>query len=264
MKRLLSYDFEYVQDLKPVLDRAGRILECFPQGLYEKKDSFELNKHGAGAFCRFSIHPKWSGVSGVYAFFIDDNLVYIGQAVDFAQRFNMGYGNISPRNCFVGGQSTNCKINKLVLNSVKSGHAVSIYFHMTHDYNRVESELIKYYKPQYNTALNSDSGREQNTTVRNQTVSSKPAQAIVHSNSSKNPSTAEVRKYIQNEIENARAQGKKEIVLRSGDIHQRLNMVSAMPTVCSAMRTLDGGYKYEIIEEPPKGNGSRLVFKYIL
>ena len=24
-----------------------------------------------------------------------------------------------------------------------------------------------------------------------------------------------------------------------------------------------GEYKYEVIEEPPKGNGSRLVFKYI-
>ena len=68
---------------------------------------------------------------------------------------------------------------------------------------------------------------------------------------------------LQKEIEIAKAQGKKDLVIRSGDIHQTLKMANAMPTVCSAMRTLDGEYKYEVIEEPPKGNGSRLVFKYI-
>ena len=39
-------------------------------------------------------------------------------------------------------------------------------------------------------------------------------------------------------------------------------MSNAIPMVCSAMRTLNVNYHYEVIEEPPKGNGSRLTFKY--
>lgn len=223
-----------------------------------------MNKYGSGTFCRFSIHSKWSGASGVYAFFIDDVLVYIGQAADFAQRINMGYGNISPKNCFVGGQSTNCKINKMVLNAIKSGQKVTLYFHLTHDYNRVERELIKYYKPQYNTALNDDLGTVQINTVSNRTISSKQTELVKITNESVNPSVSKVREFIQNELGIAKEQGKKELVIRSGSIHQNLKMVNAMPTVCSAMRSLDGEYRYEVIEEPPKGNGSRLVFKYFL
>ncbi len=263
MKKLLGYDFEYVQDIKPVVDRYGRILEYSPQGQYDKRDSFALNRHGSGTFCRFSINPKWSGVSGVYTFFIDDKLVYIGQASDFAKRFNMGYGNISPKNCYVGGQSTNCKINKLVLNSVKAGQRVSVYFHITNGYNQVESELIKHYKPQYNTSI-PESASDYVKTTRSHTVSPMMTGNIMHQNNSKNPSITEVRKFIQKEIDTAKTQGKKELVVRSGDIHKRMNMDNAFPTVCSAMRTLDVEYKYEIIEEPPKGNGSRLVFRYIL
>ena len=29
-------------------------------------------------------------------------------------RYNNGYGRISPRNCFQGGQSTNCRVNNLI------------------------------------------------------------------------------------------------------------------------------------------------------
>lgn len=263
MKKLLSYDFEYVQNLNPVLDNSGNIKEFSPQGGYLKRDSTELNKHGAGVFCRFSIHPKWSGVSGVYVFFIDDELVYIGQAVNFAQRFNMGYGNISPKNCFVGGQSTNCKINKMVLHEIKSGRIVSVYFHITHDYNLIERELIKYYKPIYNTALNNGFKNVQINTVKDRAMATRQTEVVESHNKSVNPSISKVREFIQNEIEIAKAQGRKDLVIRSGDIHQTLKMANAMPTVCSAMRTLDGEYKYQVIEEPPKGNGSRLVFKYI-
>ena len=44
----------------------------------------------------------------------DGQIIYIGETAGLRQRFNMGYGNISPRNCYVGGQSTNCKMNKIV------------------------------------------------------------------------------------------------------------------------------------------------------
>lgn len=263
MKKLINYNFEYVQDIMPVLDDNGNMLEYQPQNNYKNKDTVSLNKYGSGTFCKFSIHPKWSGIAGVYAFFSDDILVYIGQAADFAQRFNMGYGNISPKNCFVGGQSTNCKINKMVLNTIKSGKTISVYFHKTHDYNQIESELIKYYRPQFNTALNNNPKKAQTSNFRSRTITPEQTETVEIPEKLGNPSVSRVREFIQKEIEIAKAQGRKDLVIRSGDIHQTLKMANAMPTVCSAMRTLDGEYKYEVIEEPPKGNGSRLVIKYI-
>lgn len=264
MKKLLNYDFEYVQDLNPVLDSSGEIEEFSPQENYKKKNQLELNKYGEGSFCRFSVHAKWSGVSGVYAFFIDDTLAYIGQALDLAQRFNTGYGIISPRNCYVGGQSTNCKINKLVLNSVKCGRKVSVYFHMTHNFNEIERELIIHLKPQHNTALKYDSTIGKRSIARNQMATSKLAEVIATPKTLKNPSISEVKRFIEEEIKIAKEKGNREIIIQSGMVHKRLNMINEMPTVCSAMRTLNGGYRYEVIEEPPKGNGSRLIFKYII
>lgn len=260
---LLNYNFEYIQDLIPEFDTNGKIKEFSPQDSYERKHEVQLNKYGEGTFCRFHIHKKWSGVSGVYAFFVDDKLVYIGQTKDFAQRFNAGYGNISPRNCFEGGQSTNCKINKMVLASVKSGKVVSIYFHTTSNCNEVESILIKYFNPQFNIALTNNSVVFQNKKVT-QEKPDNSANSIKSVKATKNPSISEVRKYIQRQLINAKEQGASELILRSGEIHCNLNMRNAMPTVCSAMRTLDGSYKYEVLEEPPKGNGSRLIFRYML
>ena len=152
-KILLTYKFEFIDNIKPVLNSEGNIKEFYPQNAYLKKQNKALHKYGSGAFCKFSIHPKWSGVSGVYVYYVDDELVYIGQAQNFASRFNQGYGNISPRNCFVGGQSTNCKINKMVLESVRSDKVVSIYFYITNDFKKIESELIQTYKPVLNKML---------------------------------------------------------------------------------------------------------------
>lgn len=87
----------------------------------------------------------------------------------------------------------------------------------------------------------------------------------MHSNQkTSNPSIDEVRDFIEKEIMRVKELGMTELVVRSGEIHKALKMSRALPTVCSAMRTLKGDFRYEILEEPPKGNGSRLVFKYII
>ncbi len=258
MKKLLDYEFEYVQDLKPVVDNKGNIKEYYPHENYTLKE-LELHKYGKGPFCKFSINPKWSNVSGVYALYIEDKLVYIGQAIDFAKRFNIGYGKISPRNCFVGGQSTNCKINNVVLNSVKEGKTVSLYFHQTNDFYQIEFNLIKQYKPEFNSSLNNENIKKP---VKN-SISNKPR--ITKTNkATNNPTISEVREYIKMQINHAKDNKENELILQSGTIHKNLNMVNTMPTVCSAMRTLGDDYIYEILEQPPKGNGSRLIFRYIL
>jgi hypothetical protein len=42
-------------------------------------------------------------------------------------RFNAGYGNISPKNCFKGGQETNCRVNNLVHSAALAGERISTY-----------------------------------------------------------------------------------------------------------------------------------------
>jgi hypothetical protein len=51
------------------------------------------------------------------------------------------------------------------------------------------------------------------------------------------------------------------IDVRSGELSKRVNAQNQMPQVCSAMRSLmsEGD---EILETPPKGNGSRLVVRF--
>ena len=151
MKKLLNYDFEYVQDIVPELDYNEQIKEFSPQSLYRKKENSLLHQYGDGSFCCFSIQKKGNDLSGVYALYIEDELVYIGQATNFAKRLsNNGYGNISPSDCYIGGQSTSCKINKVVLNAKKQSKRISLYFYITTNYNRIKKDLIMYYKPKFN------------------------------------------------------------------------------------------------------------------
>lgn len=258
MKELQNYNFEFVENINPIIDKNGNVRELFPQDGYKNEKNLELNKYGAGAFCKFSIHPKWSGVSGVYAIYVDENLVYIGQCIDFAKRFNMGYGNISPRNCYEHGQSTNCKINKLILESAKNNKTISLYFYKTERFLQVEDELIKIYNPQYNIMLK-DNSFKRNKITEQSIVKINITQII-----NKNPSVEQVREYIKDKLLNAKKQGLEELLLISGEIHKELKMNDAKPTVCSAMKTLGSNYKFEVLETPPKGNGSKLILKYEL
>lgn len=261
MKELLNYDFEFVDNISPILDSYGHIKEFYPQDRYAKKDTTALNKHGDGAFCRFSIHPKWSRVSGVYAFFIDNELVYLGQCLDFAKRFNLGYGNIAPKNCYKGGQSTNCKINKVVLNAVKSGKKVSLYFHINPNYDAVERELIVHFKPKYNVSLTSALLQPQANkkyVVRTGYRKSKSA-----TNTPTIGSTESIRQYIIQNLKKAKEAGVAECVLISGNIHRDMGLHNRMPSVCSAMyQVMKSGD--DIISTTPSGKSSTIKIKYNL
>ncbi len=147
---LLGYTFIPVQELEPNRDEQEKIRQYLPHALYEKRQTTKLHRYGIGPFCRFSISRSWRGVSGVYALFNSSNLLYIGQCVDLAQRFNTGYGIISPRNCYIGGQQTNCKINAMILREYLAGGKVYLFFHETNDFDRMEHELINRFQPPFN------------------------------------------------------------------------------------------------------------------
>jgi len=93
--------------------------------LKEKNDVFYknfLNKYGERDFCEFlisdeSVHNK----KGLYLYTVDDEIKYIGRCRDnFKNRINNGYGHISPKKCFLDGNSTNCHLNNLINNKNKS------------------------------------------------------------------------------------------------------------------------------------------------
>ncbi len=79
----------------------GEVKACFPQSAYANADELPLHEYGAGPFCYFQI-PKIHA-QGFYLIRVNTAFTYVGECEDLSNRFNAGYGNISPRNCFVGG-----------------------------------------------------------------------------------------------------------------------------------------------------------------
>jgi hypothetical protein len=74
----------------------------------------------------------------------------VGECIDLARRFNTGYGRIDARNCYEGGQNTNCKVNALVLDAVKSGRQVELWFLQTSRRKDIEAELLIALRPPWN------------------------------------------------------------------------------------------------------------------
>jgi len=151
MSRTFStYIFQPICELEVERDETEIIKEIYPQQKFNNPKGLKLNAYGDGPFCRFSIPPGWTGKTGVYIYLIDDKPMYIGECENLKSRFNSGYGNISPRNCFEGGQPTNCRINNLVLKTYQYGQKIQIVFHETADRMRVEDELITELKSPWN------------------------------------------------------------------------------------------------------------------
>jgi hypothetical protein len=108
-----------------------------------------LNRYGAGPFCKFKI-PRNFKTCGVYAIISGTAVLYIGECENLSARYNMGYGNISPRNCFVGGQETNCRINNLIYCAVNNGAELTLWFLPSSDFKTIERELRALVRPVWN------------------------------------------------------------------------------------------------------------------
>jgi len=144
--------FQYVCEIIPELDENGMPNEYMPQSRYKSSSTIPLHKYGNGPFCRFKI-PKEYKKTGVYVISVDENPVYVGECKDLEVRFRMGYGNISPRNCFKGGQPTNCRINNLILERYNDGSRIILLFSETGDRFNIESILIKELNPKWNKTI---------------------------------------------------------------------------------------------------------------
>lgn len=148
---VLGRGFILVGQLSLTRDDDGEPRQFMPQALYKSAQLKPLNRHGEGPFCRFTLPGATSGM-GVYVLTEDRQAVYVGICEDLARRWGpTGYGSISPVNCYVGGQSTNCKINARVLSGSLAGRAYEVWFHETTGPRRaIERETISALAPAWN------------------------------------------------------------------------------------------------------------------
>jgi hypothetical protein len=134
-----------------------------PLGLFLKqlKDNDDLfykeflNDHGDAVYSKFRIiDRKYLLEKGLYIYCINDELKYIGRSKDpFGKRINNGYGNISPKNCYLDGQSTNCHINSLI---TKYRRETTLFLSPLKNDTiivQVEIDLINKYSPEWNIQL---------------------------------------------------------------------------------------------------------------
>ncbi|MCZ7380219.1 MAG: GIY-YIG nuclease family protein [Candidatus Methanoperedens sp.] len=156
-----------VCDIDPEIDERGKIIEYRPQSEYKNYSNLPLHTYGGGSFCRFKIPSAWLGKEGVYIIYVEDIPKYVGECDNLKKRFDMGYGNISPRNCFEGGQSTNCRINKEILSNKMKGSNVTLYFIETDRRFDIEHYLISKINPEWNRTVGKPSLRENHSTHKN-------------------------------------------------------------------------------------------------
>ena len=148
--RLLDVGFIHADVIEPYRGDDGALLELMPQSRYRLAETTPLNRYGKGPFCRFTVKGLPS-TTGVYALTVDGTVAYIGRTENLAQRWGpQGFGNISPRNCYVRGQSTNCKVNTYILLSKRQGQRIDLWTYETHEAGSVEATLIREIKPPWN------------------------------------------------------------------------------------------------------------------
>jgi hypothetical protein len=146
-----GYNFEHICNIEPLRHSDGSVQALMPQSRYKSVSMIPFNDYGAGPFCKFKI-PSSHRISGVYAVSIGTRIQYVGEAANLSARFNAGYGNISPKNCFKGGQETNCRLNHLMYLEAAAGRLISLWLFRTADYKAIEAELRAALRPAWNRA----------------------------------------------------------------------------------------------------------------
>ena len=112
-----------------------------------------LNRYGDSIFCAFTLcDPTAQKQRGLYCFTLHKTPMYIGRCNDsFQKRIDQGYGRISPKNCYVDGQATNCHLNALIANHPQE--AIGLYVCALVDKRKIdesEQALIAVYQPEWN------------------------------------------------------------------------------------------------------------------
>lgn len=125
-----------------------------PGSKYKRpNDKRNINAPVGQKYCKFKTEITMPKKPGVYALFLNNSSspIYIGKTINLHKRWSFtNYCNISPKNVFYNGQSTNCKINHFILEKVLNNNDFTLKFLLTNNYNELEIELIKKFNPMLN------------------------------------------------------------------------------------------------------------------
>ena len=148
--------FDFIQEIEPDIYHDK---EKFIVGVkeYQKKGYnnyvkplrdyiIDKNKYEASKivklFCEFRLdNENYREIPGVYIYELNNKTIaYVGSTSDFNERIK-GYGRITPRNIFVGGQSTNCNVNRKIKENSKKT-IIKLYFCKEKNYKLLEKLVI--------------------------------------------------------------------------------------------------------------------------
>lgn len=127
-RTLAGCTFTPIGAIVPERDFSGAIVGDFPQGRYANLKNLPLHRYGSGPFCRFQVAAGWSQ-AGIYALTGKQDVLYVGECQNLEERWGTrGYGRIHPRNCYQGGQQTNCRINNLIYLEALASQELALWF----------------------------------------------------------------------------------------------------------------------------------------
>ena len=136
-------------------DEAGALIYDAPHGRYANPKALPLHAHGRGTFVRLRTEhlPPEPGVYAVVG--NDGDVLYVGRARDSIRRqwSPQGYAVIHARNCFQGGQSTNCRVNALIADQLSRGRTLALWTLATPDPTPIETSIIRRLRPPWNLKL---------------------------------------------------------------------------------------------------------------
>jgi hypothetical protein len=115
---------------------------------------FFLNKYGDNKFCRYRVSDFLTD-NGIYCYTLNNVIMYLGRCIKtFNERINVDYGKITPYNCLIDGQATDCHINSLVNEFSFNGELKIGIYKMTgsssDEIKQKEKLILNHFPPPWN------------------------------------------------------------------------------------------------------------------
>lgn len=218
-----------------------------------------LNKNGDKSFCKFKIaEQNQVRLKGLYIYCVKEKLMYIGSTTDsYKKRIDTGYGTIFPKNCYLNGQPTNCRLNSL-LNAEEN--VKLLIYPMVHDNKIVilEGFLIEKYDPPWNIQKR-HRRKLKESTILNSTFND--------DKTSEKPKTKDFEEKLDRIFISEEILGHDFVDIVALELHKSTGGYSPsdhrMPACCNAMRNkMNKGD--QILYDPPKKQSTTLKIRYLL